>query len=186
MSQEKLSEIRSRPATVRLSTRCDARYLATLVLFYKNQNSIPKSTSELVRLVLESFAQLLVHTGKVDFVQNHRDALEILERSSLNPESINPQNLAKALVAEGISTDDIPSFQIDSSHRRTKASSKISHDNPIFKAAHDALEDHLSNIGDKNEEFKKKEEANLAKFKEGMLPPEILKPNKDKEGKEDE
>ena len=45
----KLQSITSRPATISLSTRMDARHLATLARFWSDNGSIPSSTSELAR-----------------------------------------------------------------------------------------------------------------------------------------
>jgi len=104
----KLDQINSRPATLALTSRVDARYLATLALFWEKSNSTPRSISELVRLSVESLADVLVTSGKADFVNTQEEAQNILGTLGLLPKGIQTRNLMKAMVSEGsIRTDSL-------------------------------------------------------------------------------
>lgn len=177
MNQNKLAETRSRPATIKLSTRTDARYLATAVLFYHSNNTTPKSISELVRLSFESFVQFLIQTDKVSFVQTHEDAFQILENSGLKPDSINPKNLVQALLNEGHDISDLTSSPIDLSHRHTVKNTPVSSSDPKFKQAQDKLAETLNKTPG---EFEEEENIKLQNFKDNILNPN-LKPEEDSE-----
>jgi len=103
----KLSEVKNRLATLTLTSRVDARYLATLALYWASVGETPSSLSELVRLSMESFAELLTLNGKAEFPQTQEEAVAVLERMSLKVQKINPQNMAKAMIAEGVSLDSL-------------------------------------------------------------------------------
>lgn len=110
----KLSEIKNRPATLPLSSRIDGRYLATLASFWVQNNEAPRSVSELVRLSLEVFTELLVSTKKIEMVERHVTALEVLNRLGLYDAKSSKslaQNLKKALHAEDLALDSLTQFK---------------------------------------------------------------------------
>lgn len=103
----KLDQINSRPATLAFTSRVDAKHLATLALFWAKAGSTPRSTSELVRLSLEALSDILVTSGKADFVTSQEEAQTILGTLGLLPR-IQPRNMLKAMVQEGsIRTDSL-------------------------------------------------------------------------------
>lgn len=103
----KLSEVKSRLATITLTSRVDARYLATLALYWASVGETPSSISELVRLSMESFAELLTLSGKAEFPQTQEEAIAVLDRMSLKIQKLNPRNMANAMIADGISLDSL-------------------------------------------------------------------------------
>lgn len=103
----KLDQINARPATLAFTSRVDARYLATLALFWEQSGSTPRSISELVRVSVESLADILVTSMKVDFVPTQEEAQNILGTLGILPK-VQPRNLMKAMVAEGrINTESL-------------------------------------------------------------------------------
>ena len=74
----KLAETQSRPPTIHFTSRCDARHLATLALMWQTRGEMPRSNSELVRLSLETFVEILVTSGQAEFVPTQGEAQEIL------------------------------------------------------------------------------------------------------------
>ena len=116
----KLTEVLSRPATIILTSRVDARYLATLARFWTDKGNQLRSTSELVRLSVEAFAELLVVNNSAEFIQTQADAQEILERMGLDIKATNPRNMAKALQSEDFSLDSLTTtVRPDAGHQRT-------------------------------------------------------------------
>lgn len=113
----KLEQLRDRPATHALSTRIDARYLATLIIFWRDRGELPTSTSELTRLSLESFAEFLITNQMVDFVDSMEDALTIMKGVGMNPKTASPRNLAQHLVSENPSLFFLSSSDPTHTHR---------------------------------------------------------------------
>jgi hypothetical protein len=138
----KIDQLNSRPPTHILTTRIDGRYLATLIRFWHKNGELPRSLSELTRLSLESFAEFLILNNKIDFVQSHSDAAEILHATGLSVKKINPKNLAMALASEGANFSPA-SPKIDSSHVRRTKSQPISSSNPELTHAQAALDSAL-------------------------------------------
>lgn len=159
----KLNQLSARPPTIILTSRVDARYLATLVQFWRGQGELPRSTSELVRLSLESFAEFLTLNNKAEFVQTHEAAFEILQNTGLMVKKINPKNVAKALISEGASMSFTQPQPVDPIHSTQTKSKPISSSNPELDLAKTRLnealsEDLQSQVADANsrtEEFKK-------------------------------
>ena len=98
---DKLTELLNRPATHVLTTRVDGRYLATLASFWYQRGERIRSSSELIRLSLEAFAELLVTNQQVEFVSTHSAAVDILDRLGMSTkEGTNKTALARALASE--------------------------------------------------------------------------------------
>jgi hypothetical protein len=101
----KIEEVKNRKATIVFTSRADARYLATLLNFWHESGERPTSISELVRLSMETFAELLVINNRTEFVQTQQDAHTIIERSGLmtkKMKTLNQRNLMEAMEAEGM------------------------------------------------------------------------------------
>ena len=96
----KLNEMLSRPATITFTARCDAKYLATLALFWSDNGEDCRSMSELVRLSLEELASVLVSSGGAEWIDNQERALEVLQRCGLGGFKVQPQNLQRSILAE--------------------------------------------------------------------------------------
>lgn len=114
----KLEQLSTRPPTHIITTRIDARYLATLIMFWREQGELPKSKSELARLSLESFVEFLVLSNKVIKVQRFEDALEIIDKTGLSISKTIPRNLARALIIEGATLDFLQAPDPAHSHKQ--------------------------------------------------------------------
>lgn len=137
----KLDEMASRPPTVSLSTRADARHLATLAKFWHEGGATPSSISELVRLSLESLCDLLVNGQQVSFVTTQEEAQDILGRLGILPK-IQRRNLIEALKREGnlpLGTLTKGSLAIP-----TSSGAQIVTDSPELKEAERRLQELLS------------------------------------------
>lgn len=147
----KLDQLNSRPPTLALSTRVDARHLATLSRLWSQQGESPRSTSELVRLSLETFAEVLVTSGQVEFVQTQGEAQEILGNLGLLGKSQLKRNLVQAIVREGNINEAISSTQSQPQPRGS-----FTKDDPHYKLAQQRLAQELSrSIGQFEAEDKK-------------------------------
>jgi hypothetical protein len=120
----KLTNLNTRPATHTLTTRVDARYLATLIRYWHKQGLLPRSSSELIRLSIETFTEILTLNNEIGFVDLYTDAVEIIENAGFNVKT-NPRNVAKALVADGLSLAT-PEKVIDQSYQETRKTKPIS------------------------------------------------------------
>lgn len=132
----KLAEIQSRPATLAFTSRCDARHLATLALLWQSKGELPRSTSELVRLSIETFVEVLVTSGQISLVPTQEEAQEILGEMGLLGKGIQRRNLVEALVKEG----NFSTMNSSPSHR----SSRLAHDSPEVLQAVKKLEESLA------------------------------------------
>lgn len=151
----KLDQLNSRPPTLALSTRIDARHLATLARLWSQQGESPRSTSELVRLSLETFAEVLVTSGQVEFVQTQAEAQEVLGGMGLLGRSQLKRNLVEAIVREGNINDSI-SYSGNEGVGKPLGHSRITKDDPHYKLAQQRLAQELSrSIGQFEAEDKK-------------------------------
>ena len=164
----KLSEVKNRPATLTLTSRVDARYLATLALYWNSVGETPSSISELIRLSMESFAELLTLSGKADFPQTQEEAIAVLDRMSLKVQKINPRNMATAMIAEGMSLDSLTT-SLQPSAALTTPKTKVS--KPVHQVAlanlegrmmanlenrmSEELQERMAESNERTEEFKK-------------------------------
>ena len=136
----KLDELAQRPPTVSLSTRADARHLATLARFWHEGGVTPSSISELVRLSLESLCDLLVNGQQVSFVTTQEEAQEILSRLGILPK-IQRRNLVEALKREG----NLPLSTLTKGNLTLpKAAPGVVGDSPELKEAERRLQELLS------------------------------------------
>jgi len=132
----KLSELQSRPATLAFTSRCDARHLATLALLWQSKGELPRSTSELVRLSIETFVEVLVTSGQISLVPTQEDAQEILGEMGLLGKGVQRRNLIEALAKEG-------NFSTMNS-TITHHPSRLAHDSPEVLQAVKKLEESLA------------------------------------------
>ena len=156
----KLAETNARVPTLAFTSRCDARHLATLALMWQSKGEMPRSTSELVRLSLETFVEVLVTSHQCDFVPTQSQAQTILGEMGLLGKNILRRNLVEAMVKEG-----------NLSALTGKAPSSIcgvAHDSPDLNMAVRQLEEALSNP----EEFAKRQDAKTRELKDllGIVP----------------
>jgi len=140
----KLDQLHSRPATMALSSRCDARHLATLALWFRKKEIIPSSTSELVRLTIETFAEFLSLQGEVDFIKEQSTATQLLKEMALLTNTIQKKNMLDALITEGRSNITLASV-MTASNPITKAqimggTRSVSEGSPELLAAQAILE----------------------------------------------
>ena len=113
----KLDEVRSRTATITLSTRMDARYLATLARYFHSQGDSPRSLSELTRLASESLCDILVVNQKVGFIEETASAFAFLESLGLTTDTCrkNSRNIKNVLSSEDLNLNPLSAVSIPSS-----------------------------------------------------------------------
>ena len=133
----KLSELQSRPPTLHFTSRCDARHLATLALLWQSRGEVVRSTSELVRLSLETFTEVLITSGQASLVPTQEEAQEILGSLGLLGKGIQKRNLISALTKEG----NFSPLQ----STLPKVSGRVAHDSPDLLDATRRLEEALAN-----------------------------------------
>jgi hypothetical protein len=124
IKMSKIDELNTRPPTHVYTTRVDIRYLATLIRFWHSRGELPRSISELNRLSLETFIELLVQNHKVDMVDLINDAEEIIQRTGFNLRKI-PRNITEALIKENFELEPVSPI-IDASHKRTRLERPVS------------------------------------------------------------
>ena len=156
----KLSELQSRPPTLHFTSRCDARHLATLALLWQSQGEVVRSTSELVRLSLETFTEVLVTSGQISLVPTQEEAQEILGSLGILGKGIQKRNLISALSKEG-NFAPLSGTSISPSKR-------VAHDSPDLLRAARELEEVLSDPS----EFLKRQEERGRELKDmlGVVP----------------
>ena len=91
-----LTDLKSTLPDLVATTRLNSRHLATLALFFHSKGETPRSTSELIRLSVESLAEVLILNNEADFVSNLDEAHQVLERLGLTGK-IQKTNLQKLL-----------------------------------------------------------------------------------------
>ena len=157
----KLSELQSRPPTLHFTSRCDARHLATLALLWQSRGEVVRSTSELVRLSLETFTEVLITSGQVSLVPTQEEAQEILGSLGLLGKGIQKRNLISALTKEG-------NFSLPQSTPLLKVSGKVAHDSPDLLRAARELEEVLSDP----DEFLRRQEERSRELRDmlGVVP----------------
>jgi len=116
----KTDEIKStRPTSIAFTSRCDIKSLATLAYFWRDKGEPARSVSELVRMSLETFRDVVLKQWPQYEIKEVTDALSILNRSNLTTGHRNRATLLKEMqidemVAEGLD----PAYV---SKQRTKA-----------------------------------------------------------------
>lgn len=133
----KLAETQLRVPTLHFTSRCDARHLATLALMWQEKGEVPRSTSELVRLSLETFVEILVNSNQATFVPTQAQAQEILGTIGLLGKNILKRNLVEALTKEG------NLYSLTTGHS-TPSIRVVAHDSPDLTLAAQQLEEALS------------------------------------------
>jgi len=164
---DKLAALAARPATIVLTTQLDARYLATLALFWHNQGEQCASMSQLIRLSTESLCDLLVSDGHAEFVQTQEAALEIIERLGLKIKKTLGKNLASALLKEDGGSGDFltrltKTRKVAPKHEALQREHPISQDSPDFlhaladleAASAEELSERVKLAQSKTEDFK--------------------------------
>lgn len=134
----KLAETQSRVPTLHFTSRCDARHLATLAIMWQEKGEVPRSTSELVRLSLETFVEILVNSNQATFVPTQAQAQEILGTIGLLGKNILKRNLVEAITKEG------NLYSLNTGHS-TPSIKGVAHDSPDLLDATRRLEEALAN-----------------------------------------
>jgi hypothetical protein len=128
----------NKPTTAVYSTRADIRTLAALVEYWIGQGENPSSISELHRLSLEVFVQLLQSKGMVKTWSSTSEAKRYLDSLNLSKSlsSRNQQALIKQMQKEDLELEGI---SLDYMKRKTtKTASKDQ-----FEAAKDILDNKI-------------------------------------------
>jgi hypothetical protein len=133
-SSSQFEKMLHKPRTIAISSRLDARTLASLDSFWKSQSQIPRSTSELVRVSLEYFSELLQFKQLTTHFATQESALEYLSNTSLTFKTQKDKlttELLDADISEEVrrrlteKKDSPPNLSIPSSHPLIKSASEI-------------------------------------------------------------
>lgn len=114
----------TRPTAV-YSTRTDMRVLASLVSYWNSRGLYPKSISELHRLSMELFVEILQKQGLSRTFGSTMEAKNFLESAGLL-KSLNPRN-KKTLITQ-LQKEELISQGIDPSYTQVKTSNTIAND----------------------------------------------------------
>jgi len=99
----KLNDIKSnRPPSIAFTSRCDIKSLATLVHFWRDKGEPIRSISELVRLSIESFKDLVTNKWPEYEIESASDALELLRKNGLSSGHRNKSTLLKQMQVEDL------------------------------------------------------------------------------------
>jgi len=102
----KLTQMKQRPATHSMTARINAKYLATLIVFWKSKGIEGNSASELVRLSLETFTEFLTTNNAAIMVTSTADALDIIKKCGYKIGRISTKAIVDELTKEdGISME---------------------------------------------------------------------------------
>ena len=93
------------PASLNISSRCDHRTIAALAIFWQASGEGARSISEVVRVSLETFAELLQLQKKAPLIESHEQALSILRGLSMNIPKRSARMLAKELSKESLKVE---------------------------------------------------------------------------------
>lgn len=107
----------NRPQSAVVETRIDVRCLASIALYFIGRGYFPRSKSELIRMSLENFYDLLVENDKTEDVKSSVKALEELAKIGIvfqTKEGRLPSPLAKQLQREALSEIDLDVEYMDS------------------------------------------------------------------------
>jgi hypothetical protein len=87
------------PPTITLSTRLDGRTVATLAKFWASQGERITSVSELTRVTIEMFTDLLKIQGLAEEITTQAEAMAIIQETGLRVK-VQPRELASAILHE--------------------------------------------------------------------------------------
>ena len=109
----KLDQMKTRPATHSMTARINAKYLATLIVFWKSKGIEGNSASELVRLSLETFTEFLTTNNAAIMIDSTAEALEIIKSTGYKIGRISTKAIVDELIKEdGVSMDFLESTDI--------------------------------------------------------------------------
>ena len=103
-----------RPNTTVAEVRCDRRVLASIAIYYSKNANRPKSTSDLLRLIIYDYHDLLVKHEIIKEITSTTEAVEILNGlkfHNLNRSGRGIKVLAKQISKESLANlDDMSEF----------------------------------------------------------------------------
>jgi hypothetical protein len=126
----KIEEVqRTRPTTAVVTTRCDQRTVATLLLFWHLKDEHPRSLSELLRLSLETLGDIVRSNHPELNITSTSQARQVLFESGMGDltsgKRKNRGNLVNQLELEDMAAEGInPSFVVRTKHGPGKQMSK--------------------------------------------------------------
>ena len=74
-----------RPTTYVIEGRADIRSIATLARYFIEQGNAPRSKSELVRFIIETFSDILVDNGITERFRSTQRAKAYMDRIAMGP-----------------------------------------------------------------------------------------------------
>jgi len=169
----KLSDLQSKTPTHVLTTRVDGRHLATLASFWHERGEPVRTFSELIRLSIEEFTELLVTNDMVDFISSHSDAIDVLQRLGLTSGKLNKRNVMNVLTKESLDLSHLDKTQDPLMAPKLRKASEpkgtIDQDSPAFKDVLANLESEMLNPSNTIE--RQKEVTKEFKDHMGIAPP---------------
>lgn len=118
-----MNELLNKPTTAVYSTRADIRTISALAEYFIEQGVQPRSISELHRLAIEAFAQMLINHGIVKEQTSTNDAKNYLEKVGLFT-TLSPRNrstLLKQIQKETLISEGIDPSYVQKKGQRTMA-----------------------------------------------------------------
>lgn len=131
--------LENRPPTAVFSTRADLRTIAALAEYFISKGFQPSSVSELLRLGIEVFVDLLESNKNANRPRLTSEALQYLNRIGLS-KTLSSRN--RSTLIKQLELEDLELENIDPSYRKSKT--KISQDQ--FEKAREILR-HKTSFG---------------------------------------
>jgi restriction endonuclease Mrr len=152
------------------------RYMATLLVYWAEKGEMPRSVSELARLSLETLAEILVVSRKVEFVGTQELARSIMQRAGLltqKMEESHKVNKLKAQIQEDLS-DGLVLTPLEGSELVPTSYFQSKKLGSFSKPAHDAVEAEVARRlrdqgGDGLDERVANEQRRTQNFMQGLL-----------------
>ena len=117
----KLDEMNTRRATHSMTARINAKYLATLIVFWRSKGIEGNSSSQLVRLSLETFTEFLVKNNSAIMIESTSEALDIISKCGYKIGRTSSKAIVDELISEDASLDFLTSTNITSTVKKTPA-----------------------------------------------------------------
>ncbi len=116
---------KGRPKTAVLSTRADLRSIAALAAFYESNGIRPSSRSNLLYMVIEDYADLVIKKGLSPKIDSTTEAMQILSSLSLEVSSMQTTGANRRELLKQISLEDIVAEGTDPAYLDRKKKSGL-------------------------------------------------------------
>jgi hypothetical protein len=138
----------TKPKTIALSTRLDAKTLASLDHYWRKNGNSPRSTSELVRVSLEYFAEILQSKELTKFFPTQEEALIYLSKTPLTFQ-LQPTKMHSQLIHEDsseISSELLRKHELEMKLKDVPPDLSLPNSHPIIQDAATLLQHNLNKM----------------------------------------